>query len=305
MKAARSVKVRTKWGRKLKRKVVPPKIKTEGDDISLSGPIRLGQIKDTFAGRSFNSVDFRDTNFIDLQIAYAICQATSIRSIGIWSNISRAAFSRLMNAEGLQEALVSGFAGSGRFRDFASANAVVDFRSFYGLNGLDLVEIANLPNLISLTAHGAEFGTKAMQRLAEMPTLRQVDLEAVTITDEMSRALSKSRSVTDVVVPATRLTKMGLRHISEMPQLRYIDIWANNFQANALEMFAGHPALEIVELGTMGYDPDRVLHARDIIPQLEKLPKLTTVYFENVATTDEECAYLKSRYTFRLMQEKH
>ena len=53
------------------------------------------------------------------------------------------------------------------------------------------------------------------------------------------------------------------------------------------------------------YDPDRVLHARDIIPQLEKLPKLTTVYFENVATTDEECAYLKSRYTFRLMQEKH
>jgi hypothetical protein len=296
---------RMRWGRKLKRKIILPKFKAEGDDISLSGPLLVNQIEEAFAGKSFSNVDIRDTNFIDLKAAEAICRAKSIRSLAIWSRISRAAFSCLVNAEGLHESLVSKFAGCGRLRNFNSARDLETFRAFYTLSSADLIEIANLPKLNSLTAHAAEFGTKALARLAEMSTLRSVDFEAVTITDDMAKALAKSRSITDVVVPATCLTRGGLGYFSEMPQLRYIDIWANGLRADALDLFDGHPSLEILELGSMGYDANRVLNARDIIPKLEKMPKLNTVYFENVATTAEEEAFLGSRYKFRLVQEQH
>lgn len=303
IEVASGLKVRSKWGRKLKKSVVLPKVKNEGSDISLTGPFSNREIEKLFSGKEFESVDFRECKFIDLVTADEIAKAKSIRSLSVWSKISRSAFSRLMHVSGLKEVFVLDFAGSGRLRDFRMAADVEIFLSYYAVSGADMLEIANLPKLKSLTAHSAEFGVNALERLVLVETLRQIDFEAVTFTDEMAAALSKSKFITDVVLPATQLSRAGLQSICEMTQLRYLDIWANGFIAGDLDLLAGHPTLEIIELGDMGVDRNRRLRAFDLIPKLDKIPSLNTVYFENVVTSEMEAEYLNKRYKFRLMQE--
>ena len=299
------MKVRTKWGKKRRKKIILPTITLEGSDASISGPVTIRQLQELFIGKEFNSVDLRDMRFLDLAATEPITKAKAIQKLTIWGKITRPAISQLLQVPGIKEAVIFQLAGIGCLRNFTNVRELEDLRVFYTLNSFDFYEIAKLPKLRKLTAHNAEVGVKAITAITRAQSLQYIDLEGAILTDSMAEALAKSQTIIDLVVPATSISAAGLRHISEMPQLRYIDIWANNLSADALDMFAGHPALEVLELGTMGYDASRVLHARDIIPKLEKIPNLNTVYFENVAMNDEEYAYLNSRYKFRLMQEKH
>lgn len=295
--------VRTSWGRKQRKQNASATLKDEGAAIVLSGCFSNREIGRLFAGREFESVSFRKFKLIEQSAAEAITKCKSIRSLSIWSKITRPALSQLMQASGLKEVLISDFGGIGRLRDLDKANEVEIFRGFHTLNNTDLVELANLPKLQSLIAHGAEIGVKAVEKIATVESLRMVDFEAVNFTNAMAQALSRSKFITDVLLPATELSKAGLDFICGMPQLRYLDIWANSFGPEDLDVLAGHPALEIIELGEMGSEKDGRLTASDLIPKLDKMPLLNTVFFENIFTTDEEIKYLSNRYKFRLLQE--
>jgi hypothetical protein len=296
-------RVRTKWGKKRRKKVVLPKVETSNDSVHLSGPFSNQQIGKIFEGRRFDAVSFRDCKLIDRAAALQVCKATQIRSIEIWSRITRPALNVLVEIPGLNSAYVIEFAGSGRLRNFRKATELEEFRSSHALESADILHVADLPNLHTLVAQGAQFGVKATAKLASLTTLKVVDFEGVSFTDEMAKALSQSKVITDVLLPATQLSLAGLKSISEMTQLRYLDIWANGFKANDLDLLAGHSGLEVIELGGMGSNPAQQLKACDLIPRLDRLPALKTVYFENVVCTDEEFEYLRGRYEFRLLSD--
>jgi hypothetical protein len=205
-----------------------------------------------------------------------------------------------MQLPGLKEVFVFEFAGSGRLRGFEKAIGVEIFRSCYALKSADLIEIANLPMLHTLFAQSAEFGLNAVEKIRAVDTLRVVDFEGVPFTDRMARSIARSKSLTHLGLPATQLTKAGLGHISEMSQLTYLDVGANGFTADDLNVLAGHPSLEIIELGGGGDDEDERKLASAYIPKLEKMPALTTVYFDGVKTTEDEAAYLSNRYKFKI-----
>ena len=297
-----SLKVRTRWGRKRKKKLILPNIKIEDAGVQLTGHFANQKIKEIFEGKEFAEVCFRDFKLIDLAAAHEIEKSPKIHSLAISSKVTRPALSKLMQVPGLIDVLVSEFVGCGRLRDFAKGADVESFRNYYALRNADFIQIADLPKLQTLTAHCAEFGPKAVQKLSSVETLKVVDFEGVRFTDEMAKALSKSETITDVGLPATQLSRVGLKSISEMGQLRYLDIWANGFTAEDLDLLADHPSLEQIELGGFGGDSERQLKACDVIPKLERLPALKTVYFENVVCTDEEIQYLSRRYSFRLLQ---
>ncbi len=296
------MKARTKWGKSQKRKVKQAKVKLEGNDIELTGPFPNAKITALFKDKTFDSVSFRDFNFIDKVTAECIVSAASIKFLHLWDKITRPAFSRLMQTNGLVDIFAPMFVGPGRLREFDKTREVEFFRSFYhNLTNADFIEISKLPKLHALIAHGANISVKAIESIRAMTTLRVVDFEGVNFTDEMAIGLAKSTSITDVLVPASQLSTAGLKYISQMPQLRYIDIWANGFIADDLDVLIGHPNLEALEIGSMDSENPSRLKATDVIPKLERMPALKEVYFENVETTEEEYAYLNSRYKFRLL----
>jgi hypothetical protein len=299
IEVAGALKARTKWGTKRRRRIILPKVKNDGSDIALSGPFSNREIAEIFLAKEFHTVDFRDFKLIDLAAAAGIAEAAKIEILSAWNKITRPALSDLMKTPGLKEAIVLEFRGSGRLRDFDKAADVETFRSFHPLVNTDIAQIAKLPKLHTLVAHRAEFGLRAVDKIRAIETLRVVDFEAASFTDEMAESLSRSTTITHLGLPATQLTKAGFNHISEMAQLMYLDVWANRLSAEDFDVLAGHPNLEIIELGGGGDDDDERKPASAYIPKLEKMPALTTVYFEGVRTTDEEAAYLNSRYTFR------
>ena len=287
-------------GKKRRKRIIIPKLTTEGDDIALSGPFANRSLTEIFHGREFGSADFRDFKLIDLATAEEIAKVKSIQTLSVWNKITRPAFSKLMKTPGLNEAIVLEFRGSGRLRDFDHAIDVETFRSFHPLTTADIMEIVKLAKLHTLVAHSAVFGLKAADKIRGVETLRTVDFESALFTDEMARSLARSSSLTHLGLPATQLTKAGLNHISAMPQLIYLDVWANGLDADDFDVLAGHPNLEIIELGGDENDVRPGRHASAYIPKLEKMPALTTVYFDGVMTTEEEAAYLSSRYKFRV-----
>jgi hypothetical protein len=293
------LRVRTKWGKKRIKRIIPPKIETNQGNAELTGLFSNRELSAIFQSKHFDEVRLCDGKLIDLGAAECIATAASVRRLSVWSRVTRPAFSRLMNVSGLKEALVSEFAGSGRLRNLDRASDVETLRSLRGLNSIDILEVAKLPKLKSLIAQCSEFGLNATDAIRSMQTLQVIDFEGVLFSDEMAKSLSKSKSLTHLGLPATGLSTISLKHISEMPQLTYLDIWANGFVADDLDVLAGHSNLQILELGGFGDDDDERKRASAYIPKLEKMPALTTVYFEGVHTTQEEAAYLKNRYIFK------
>jgi hypothetical protein len=205
-----------------------------------------------------------------------------------------------MQIPGLRDIYVPGINGQGRLRDFEKVAMATTFRNYYGLRTADLFEIAKLPKLQTLTAQFCNFGLKAVSALSQVASLRSIDFEGVKFTDQMAASLSTSNSIKDIMLPATGLSLSGLKSIIRMQQLTHLDVWANRFSADDLKVLAGHPNLEKIELGGFG---TKQIEARDIIPILETMPALKTVYFEGVTTTNEEAALLQGRYEFRLLNE--
>jgi hypothetical protein len=296
------MKARTKWGKSQKRKLKPSKVKIDGDNVELTGPFSNAKIAELFNGKSIDSASFHDFKFIDKAAAECVATAASIKFLHLWDDITRPALNKLILINGLIDIYTPMLIGPGRLRDFEQAHHLEIFRSFYhNLTNADFIEISKLPKLHTLIAHGANIGVKAIENIQAMPTLRVVDFEGVNFTDKMANSLAKSTSITDVIVPATQLSTTGLKYINQMPQLRYLDIWANGFTADDLDVLIGHPSLEKLEIGSMDSESPFRLKAADVIPKLEKMPALKEVYFENVDTTEEEHAYLSSRYKFRLL----
>ncbi len=292
---------RTKWGKKKQKVTILPKVKVEGENITLSGPFSTREIAKIFNCARFDTVEFRDLRLIDKKVAAEIGTVEKIRNLHVASRVTRPALSVLMQIRGLEEVYFHDFAGAGRLRDFNKAKDVDFFRTYYTLKSADFIEISKLPKLQKLCAHCSEIGVRALDNIQAMPSLREVDFEAILFTDELAKILAKSTSITDIRLPATQLSTTGLKYISQMPQLRYIDIWANGFAADDLDLLIGHPSLEALEIGSMGRESPSRLKAVDVILKLEKMPGLKEVYFQNVDTTEEEYAYLNSRYKFRLL----
>jgi hypothetical protein len=285
---------------KKRKKKSLPRIKTQGDSIELSGKLSIRKIVETFENNEFDQVNIDNFRLIDLEVSRAIAKASIIKGIDLRSPTSRAALSVLMQIPGLRQVFISEFQGHGRLRDFAKAAEVTTLRNHYGLRTADFFEIAKLPKLKTLIAQFCDFGLRAVSALSKAPSLQIVDFEGVTFTDEMAAELATSNSIKDVMLPCTNLSLHGLSFIARMQQLRYLDVWANGFSADDLKVLAGHPKLEKIELG--GAVP-KYIEAHDIIPILDTMPALKTVYFEGVNATDEEVVFLKSRYEFRLLNE--
>lgn len=284
----------------------PPRIIVQGGSIDCFGNVRRPELLAALYDKDLDKVGFqRRSRLISTWEAEAIARARTIRELWMWgAGLSRAALNRLVLIPGLEQLNVLSLRGEGRLKNFRSAVSLDTFRCSFDLRTADIVELSRLPKLRTLSAQCATLGLKAMNLLAEKEGLEDVDFEGVVFSDEMAASIAQSKSIHHLALPSTNLTLAGLRAVSDMQRLSYLDIWGNGFKAEHLECLAGHPSLEMLEFGgfiTKVVDRPK---ARDIIPWLEKIPKLKWLRFDNVTTTADEQQYLAKRYDFHLLMDE-
>jgi hypothetical protein len=162
------------------------------------------------------------------------------------------------------------------------------------LSSDDLLKIADLPGLRTLSAQYARLSVAAVSGLARMESLSDLDLEGSDLTDDLAAILSTSSRIVSLDIGATCVGPKGLQHICEMTDLRELDIWALDIQESDLDMLSGLAKLEYLSVG--GHAGQAVLTARGVLPRIAKLPSLRRLWLDGIPLTPDEVAGLERRY---------
>jgi hypothetical protein len=81
-----------------------------------------------------------------------------------------------------------------------------------------------------------------------------------------------------------------------MSQLQSLDIWWTNIVEKDLDLLANLTNLEYLSIG--GYDGQKLLIAKGVIPRLAAIPKLKKIWLDGITLTAEEQELLKERYEY-------
>ncbi|MBD3678174.1 MAG: hypothetical protein HUJ27_07210 [Rhodobacteraceae bacterium] len=229
----------------------------------------------------------------NVKLAREISGWQSVRKIVLWSKTTRAALRELLATPGLQDIYVSSLHDHGSLNGMPRPANLHRFACGWPAR-TDLLHIADLPNLVALSAEYAKLSSGALNRILAIESLTDLDLEGSTLDDDMAKDLATSQNIVRLDIGATRVGPAGLRHICQMTQLKELDIWALDIRESDLDMLAALTNLEYLSVG--GCDEQEVLTAKGVLPRIAKLPSLKRLWLDGIALTDGEIADLKQRY---------
>lgn len=261
---------------------------------SIEGPFRAKDLRKLGRQKHIDKLSIFKLELMTVEIAKGFDALRSLRHLFLWCPITRTAMRHVIPIENLEELDELRLRYPGQLTGFAAMDTLKVFRCDDYMTEADLTEIAKLPKLQVLSAHNSELTEKLLDMLLAIGSLEKIDLEATDFDDGMAKTTSQSDAIVALDVGATCITAEGSKHISNMKQLRSLDIWAIDIVEQDLEMLEDLPNLESVSIG--GYDEQTVLTSKGVIPRLEKIRSLKRVWFDGIAATDDEKTYLKSRY---------
>lgn len=224
--------------------------------------------------------------------AHRLAALASVRWLWLWCDVTPAAVKRLIRIPGLEAVDVLRVEGKGRLSGFADAADLRTFRANCGLPARDVIAIGACRGLRELGLQGAALAPNALDALIAMPELQSLDIEHTAFDDAMAQCLSASASLRWLEAGATKLTRTGLSHLTRMPQLKGLDLWATPLAAEDFELLRAFPHLEYVSLG--GYT-DMPLDGTRVVPLLLSLPALKRVWLDGVSLNREQIAALQAR----------
>ena len=228
-----------------------------------------------------------------VKLAREISKWQSVRKIGLWCTATKAALRQLLATPGLEEVYVTNLHEHSSLNGMPQPNSLHTFRCGW-LSSNDLLNIAALKNLVTLSAQNSQLSNAVLAELIEMKNLVDLDLEASNLDDEMAATLATSERIVRLDIGATRVGPKGLQSICQMTQLRELDIWALDIQECDLDELAALTNLEYLSVG--GYDEQTVLTAKGVLPRIAQLPSLKRLWLDGIPLTKDEVAELERRY---------
>ncbi|MHA3914321.1 leucine-rich repeat domain-containing protein [Halovulum sp. GXIMD14793] len=261
--------------------------------VSIEEPLSVAKLRQLNPHKPIDAFYASGGGVFDVKWAQVLSSWPSIRSIRVYNIVTRAAFRQLLSVPGLEEINVSGFHDHGSLKGMLLPSSFRNLRAS-GLKTDDLVHIADLPSLNTLSAQHSSFSQRALRKLASHSELKSLDLKWGGLDDEKAATLAKSKSITDLCVCANRVGRQGLKSICEMRQLRELDIWALDITENDLDLLQALPDLEYLSVG--GYDEQTVLTAKGVLPRIAQLPSLKKLWLDGIPLSKAEVAQLEEQY---------
>lgn len=267
--------------------------KTKLKHISIEVPISAKQMRSLDPHEPTDELSVSSQRIFDLQRARALSSWQSIRSISIRSMTTKAAIRQLLSVSGLEELNISSLHEHSSIKGMPKPTSLRTFRCGW-LRRDDLLNIAELPSLTTLSAQNSMLSNDVLKKLISMEDLTNLDLEASNLDDEMAAMLATSKKISQLDIGASRVGRRGLQSICNMAQLRELDIWALDIQENDLDMLGALSNLEYLSVG--GYDEQTVLTAKGVLPRIAQLPPLKSLWLDGIVLTKDEVVKLEKRH---------
>ena len=243
--------------------------------------------------REVKTLTVSSDTFFHRKLADELAQWPSIKEVLLWGTVSKAALQRLLSLAEIHEIYVMELHKHGNLYDIDPLSSLQIFRGCW-ISARDLRALAQLQNLETLSAQNSVVNQQTIEMIVNSSSLTNLDLEASNLDDDMAKELAKSSRIVQLDVGATRLGPSGLQEICKMTQLRELDIWALDLDERDLDCLEGLPNLEYLSVG--GYDGQKRLTSKNVLPRLAKLPSLRRVWLDGIRVTESEANELRARY---------
>ncbi len=239
--------------------------------------------------QNINHLDIRGDTTITTQYTRLLKEVASIAQLTVWSPMTRTALHDCFSIKGLEMLSLFELVSLGKVIDTSKASnlRVVNIMS---PSKIDRRIFARLPNLTEVITHDAEWSIESLTRLIDKPLIR-LELEGSRLGNDKVDIISSSNTITCLSMASTGLTGKRLAKIVQMSQLEWLDIWNTKIRADDLASLVKLQNLNYLSIG--GYCGQRYLNMEKAIPQLLKIPNLTTLWVDNILLTDEQLSRLK------------
>lgn len=263
------------------------------NDFSLSGRLTPSKMRAMIPSNEIKTLTVSSDTFFHRKLADELAQWPCINEVLLWSTVSKAALRRLLSLAEIHKIYVMELHNHGNLHDINQASSLQVFRGGW-LSARDLRALAQLQNLKTLSAQNSFVNQPTIEMFVNSRSLTNLDIEASNLDDDMAKVLAKSSKIVQLDVGATRLGPSGLKEICKMTQLRKLDIWALDLDGHDLDCLEGLPNLEYLSVG--GYDGQKRLTSKNVLPRLAKLPSLRRVWLDGIPVTESEATELRARY---------
>ena len=261
--------------------------------VSITSPTSFRQIRSLNPNTPIDALRVSSLGLFDVKRAREVSRWPAIKRMDIWCTTTKAGLRQLLFTPGLEEINLTGIKGHGSLDGMPRPTSVHTLRCSF-LSSDDLLRIADLPDLQTLSAQYSRLSRAVIARLVGMQSLCNLDLEASNLNDDMASILSSSTRIVSLDIGKTRVGPKGLQRICQMSALRELDIWALDIQDSDLDMLAGLARLEYLSVG--GYEGQAVLTAQGVLPRIARLPSLRKLWLDGIPLTEDEIAGLERRY---------
>ena len=258
---------------------------------SIEGSVTPEAIESLLAVGSLERLSVRTTSLFTFAHAELLCALPRVDWLWLWSEVTRAALSRVVRMPGLATLDVLRVRPPGVLRGFGRATSLLKLRANCHLKEADLFAISEAPRLRELGAQNAEVTPASLDALLSLAELQSLDLEATVFDDGMAHQVARSGTLRSLDIGATRITRSGLEALSTMKQLRSLDLWATSLREDDLSVLRSMPQLEYLSLGGVHAAPS--LDAPFLLSLLGSLPSLNRVWLDGVDISEAQLAILR------------
>jgi hypothetical protein len=270
----------------------------EDGTLSIEGHISYDGIENASCHRDYKKIAISKCRKLPAKFARGLMAYQKVETLWLWCDVFRTAMSYVLSLPELRVVDILCMRRPGRrVPSFEAAVNLREFRCNMGLTESDLIAISKAPRLRELGAQGCGITPRAVQRLSENESLEALDLECSGITDDLALELSQFKQLLSLEVGSNPLTERGLKAICKMQQLTRLDIWQTEIDASALESLVSLNKLEYLSLGG-AYDDVPKFSGDDVIPILNAIPSLRSVWLDGVSLTGEQKEELNERYQY-------
>ena len=229
-----------------------------------------------------------------MKIAEGLCNLKSVKELFLWSSVNRTAMRHVITIPDLEILDILEIRNPGRLVKFSEAIELKKFRCNHYMNEADLLEISNLPKIQEIGAQNSEITKRALEALLCLPYLTNLNLEATNFTDKLADIIAKSQKIKHLSIGASKLTAKGLQSISTMSQLESLDIWSINISETDLAPLSKLQNLKYLSVG--GYEGQTCLTFNGVMPYIDELPSLRSLWLDGITLSDTEKLIMKNKY---------
>ncbi len=149
------------------------------------------------------------------------------------------------------------------------------------LEAEDVLDVVRCSTLKELGIQSATLTPAVVDALIALPKLASLDVEGTNLDDQMLERLCTKRSLTQLDIGTTAITRRGLIAVcTSMPQLQSLDLWSTKLTLDDLQLLTELPKLEYLSVGDLEglCDWDQA----PLTKLLLDLPALKRVWIEGV-----------------------